>query len=234
VVAAVIVPLSIAQAADTVVAANYPPIMIKGDPVRPGFAVEILQEAAKRSGREIDITFLPFKRAMQRVKTDTATLMPALFYGKSSNDEYLWLERIQSAKLTFATIGPRIDDLDTARSAAIVVENGSTPHVFLKSNGFQNLTVVSSPEASARMVQLGRVDAWMQSRSIVQQTWNDLAPSLPLTMGNVVHEIPIFMVASASLPEEMVTAYRSAVQSMRADGTLAEIWESYGLAPDDQ
>ncbi|MEM8537892.1 MAG: hypothetical protein AAGF56_08530, partial [Pseudomonadota bacterium] len=63
------------HATDTVVAAHYPPLMIETDTERPGYAVEVLQEAARRAGRDIEITFLPYERAMFRVQNDPATLM---------------------------------------------------------------------------------------------------------------------------------------------------------------
>ncbi len=217
--------------ADRVVAANYPPIMIEGEGERPGFAIEILREAARRAGRKVDITFLPFQRAMYTVQMEDATLMPALFKGKKGDEAFLWLVQIQTAKLSFSTTGLRIDDLETARGVgAIVVETGSTPHVFLSQLGFDNLIEVSTPEASARMLLSGRATAWLQSRSAMRNSWAALKQSKPLTLGDVVHQIPIFMVASPTLPDEMIIAYRAAVQAMLDDGTMAAIWGRYGLS----
>ena len=220
-----------AHAADKVVAANYPPIMIEGDERRPGFAIEILHEAARRAGRDVAITFVPFQRAMHILQNDPATLMPALFYGKSRNDAFLWLDKIQTAKLRFATVSGHVDDLETARAlGTIAVENESTPHVFLRDLGFQNLVVVSTPEASARMLLNDRVDAWLQSQSITRQTWTELELPEPLVQGEIVHEVPIFLVASPTLPEEVVIAYRKALNSMRGDGTMKAIWQRYGIS----
>ena len=52
--------LTLAQPTDKVVAAYYPPLMIDTSEDRPGYAVEVLREAARRTGRQVNITFLPF------------------------------------------------------------------------------------------------------------------------------------------------------------------------------
>lgn len=227
VLAAVAAPV---PAADRIVAANYPPIMIEGAEGRPGFAIEILLEAARRAGRDVAITFLPFQRAMHSLQNEDATLMPALFKGKAGDEKFLWLSQIQTAKFSFSTTGPRVDSLEAAREArSVVTETGSTPHVFLSQLGFQNLILVNTPEASALMLQAGRASLWLQSRSIISDTWASIGPSKTLTLGDVVHEVPIFMVASPTMPEEMILAYREAVQSMEEDGTMAAIWERYDL-----
>lgn len=217
-----------AQPIDKVVAANYPPLMIEGDAERPGYAVEVMLEAANRAGRQVDITFLPFERAMFALQNEGATLMPALFYGKKRNDLFQWLVEIQSAKLRFATVSGRVDDLETARALpTIAVESGTTADTFLTQLGFENLTRASTPESSAQMLAAGRVDAWFQNERAMQQMWQRLEIAEPLERGEIIHEVPIFLVASRALPADIATAYQDAVQSMQADGTLEAIWLQY-------
>lgn len=217
-----------AQPVDTVVAANYAPLMIEADPARPGYAIEVLREAATRAGREIDISFMPFQRAMHRVQTGSDVLMPALFYGKDRNDQILWLAQIQVAKLRFTTLASRVDTLEAARRLqSIVVEESTTADVFLTRLGFENLVRVGTPESSANMLAAGRVKAWFQNERVMTQEWHRLEIEAPLNLGDVVHEVPIFMVASPTLPEEVRRAYRDAITAMQADGTLTQIWDSY-------
>lgn len=215
---------SVAQPVDKVVAAHYSPLMIENDEGHTGYAIEVLREAGKRSGREVDINFLPFERAMAELQSDQATMMPALFYGKKRNDSFNWIVEIESAKLRFATTSGLIDDLESARNlASIVVENGTTADVFLSGLGFENLTKVVSPDSSARMLSAGRVSAWFQDDKTITQAWRRLSLPSALEIGDVIHEIPIFMVGSLSLPEDVAQIYKQAVQSMRDDGTLETI-----------
>lgn len=219
-----------AIAKDRVVAAHYPPLMVYNSPDRPGYAVEIMQEAARRAGREIEISFLPFERAILEVQTGRDTLMPALFKGKARDDLFHWIIDIQRAELRFATLGPAVNDLDAARALrSIVLEQGTTGDVLLSNLGFTNLTRLQDPHASAQMLASGRVDAWFLAQSNMERVWRTLGSANPLTFGDLIHSVPIAMVASPDLPPAISAAYRDAVEMMKADGTLDAIINSYEM-----
>ena len=217
-----------AQPTDKVVAAHYPPLMVANDRERPGYALEILKEAARRAGRNINITFLPFERAIFEVQNDPATLMPSLFKGKARDDLFLWVIDISMAELRFAAVNASVNDLDAARALpTIVLENGTTGDTLLTKLGFDNVMRLHDPEASARMLQSGRATAWFLTQSNMQRVWSAIGAQPPLTFGDVVHEVPISIVASPTLPPETKAAYRDAVQSMYDDGTLVDIIARY-------
>ncbi len=216
-------------AADRVVAAHYPPLMIEGgDSERPGLAVEIMEEAARRVGREIEITFLPFERAIHALQTEPATLMPSLFYGKKRDDVFQWLVEIDRAELRFGFLEGQVDDLEMARGLeAIAIERGTTSEVLLKGLGFDNLELVNAPSASAQMLATGRVGAWLLTQDLMQEVWDDLGLSPELQFGEIVHVVPIFLVGSLNLPDAIAGAYRAAVEEMITDGTVAAIKARY-------
>ena len=218
----------VAQPVDKVVAANYPPLMIKDNPARPGYAVEVLQTAAARAGRSLDLSFLPFTRAMAEVRQGTDLLMPALFFGKEPTEEFLWLAEIQVARLSFATLERPINDLESARALpSIVVEQGTTADTYLTAKGFTNLVRVSTPEASARMLHGDRVAAWLLDETLMQMEWQLLGFSEPLRFGTAILEVPIFLVGSAALPRDVADSYRAALKEMGDDGTLDALWRKY-------
>lgn len=220
---------SVAQPVDTVVAANYAPLMIQDDPERPGYAVEVLHEAARRCGRSIDITFMPFERAMLSLRSETDVIMPALFFGKKQNNAFQWLVEINSANLRVATIGDRVDTLEAARKlSSIAVESGTTADAMLTELGFDNLVRTVAPESSGLMLAAGRVDAWFQDGNTIRNFWTQLELTEPLVFGEVLREVPIYLVASTGLNAKVADGYRIAVENMRADGTLDKIAKRYG------
>ncbi|WP_299690185.1 transporter substrate-binding domain-containing protein [uncultured Tateyamaria sp.] len=217
-----------AEPRDRVVAAHYPPLMVAGDTEYPGYAIEIMREAARRAGRSVDITFLPFERAIFELQNTPGTLMPALFRGKERDDLFLWVVDINVAELRFASTTGRIDDLDTARALkSIVVETGTTGEILLNRRAFENVIRMHDPAASARMLESGRVEAWFLTKSNMQRVWSALDASPALIFGDIIHSVPISMVASTDLPDDVTAAYRTAVQSMYDDGTLTGILERY-------
>lgn len=217
-----------AQPMDRVVAANYAPLMIVDGADRPGYAIEVLQEAARRCGRHVDITFLPFERAMRALQSQDHVIMPALFYGKKNNETFQWVVEIQTAKLRFSTLSDPVDTLAAARALdAIVVERGTTSDAMLTELAFDNVIRTGGPESSSRMLEAGRVDAWFQAGMTMQQFWARIDTSAPLILGDIVREVPIYLVASKALPDDVATSYRVAIDGMRADGTLRRLFQSY-------
>ena len=63
----------------------------------------------------------------------------------------------------------------------------------------------------------------------MQQVWDELALEATIEFGDIVHEVATCLVSSASLPDEVSQSYRSAVRSMKDDGTLATLMARYGL-----
>ena len=213
---------------DRVVAAHYPPLMIEGSPENPGYAVEVLQEAARRAGRETRLEFLPFERAIHAILSDEKTLMPALFKGKERDKDILWLAEVQRTGLSFSSVSQPVNTLEAARALPlIVVERGTTSEFFLDRLGFANVQRTRSPQASANMLASGRAQAWLLTEQLMRRTWRNMGLHDDLVVGDMIHDIPVFMVASLQLPEDMRIAYQTAVADMRADGTLHRIAEKY-------
>lgn len=213
---------------DRVSAAHYPPLMISDQPEMPGLAIDILQAAADDLGRQIDLSFVPFQRALYQVKTRSDTLMPALFRNEEREADYLWVARIHAARLRFASLGAPISSLQEARALRrIVVEGGTSNERFLMDQGFDNLVRSGGPDASADMLNSGRVDAWFLTDSLAGATWerHDLGDSL--VFGDVILELPIFLVAGPDFPKDLADAYREAIKRMRSSGALDAILDAY-------
>jgi len=217
-----------AQPVDRVVAANYAPLMIADGGDRPGYAIEVLQEAARRCGRQIEITFVPFERAMLALRSEEDVMMPALFYGKKHNSEFRWLVDIHSARLRFATLSGTVDSIEAARALdTIAIESGTTADAMLSELGFTNLVRTVSPESSGMMLAAGRVDAWFQNGHTMQQFWSQLNITKPMTMGQTIREVPIYLVGSMGLDDAVADDYVRAIEAMRADGTLSALFAYY-------
>ncbi len=222
-------PPAFAQPVDVVVAANYPPLMIEGEPDRPGFAIDVLSEAAKRAGRQTEVQFMPFARAMYAIKKGDAALMPALFFGKPRSDQFDWVVQIDMAQLRFATFNQdAVSDLSAASLLeTIVVERGTTSEFLLEQLDYPNVERTNSPQASAQMLAAGRADAWLLTERLMQHAWRTLDMQGRLTFGPVVDSVPIYVVASPSVSPEVQKAYHDAVETMKRDGSLALIRARY-------
>ena len=222
--------VSVAEATDTdqAVAAYYPPLMIDTSPDRPGLAIDVLRTAADRLGREIELDFVPFQRAMHVTRTRDDTLMAALFRYSSRELDFQWVAQVHEAKLRFMSIGTPVNTIEEARSLTrIGVESGSTGDRYLSELGFENLERQASPDFTARMLAAGRIDAWMLSETLAKSVWRDLGQTRTLSTGGEIFAVPIFLVAGTAFPETIAALYRQTIEDMRADGTLAAIVATY-------
>ena len=216
------------QTHDIVVAANYPPLMVAGDPDRPGFAVEVLRAATERAGRTFDLQFLPFQRALYQTRTTTNTLMPALFRNESREENFRWIAHIHSAQLRFLTLGDAVNTLDQAQELGIIgVEEGSTGDRFLASLGVENVARIKSPSLSAQMLDAGRIETWLLTLPLAKATWRQLGFTKELVAGDVIFELPVYLVSGLDLPDETAEAYVQAIKAMDEDGTLAQLRAKY-------
>ncbi|WP_189799413.1 ABC transporter substrate-binding protein [Tateyamaria sp. syn59] len=213
---------------DRVVAAHYPPLMIEGNADRQGYAVDVLREAARRADRQIELQFLPFQRAVHEVLTGEATLMPALFKGKAHDAQILWVTEFHRTSLNFASVSGPVNTLDDARAlSSIVVERGTTSENVLDQLGFGNVHSTTSPDASANMLASGRADAWLLTEDMMRMTWGMLDMENPLFIGETIRDIPVFLVASPTLPDDTRRTYMAQINEMRADGTLERLLQRY-------
>ena len=213
---------------DQVVAAYYPPLMIGAGGDTAGLAIEILQGAAKRAGRKINIEFMPFQRALYRLENDPSVMMPALFRNPEREAKYQWVAQIHATQLQFITLEKRIDTLDAARAlGAIGVETGASTEAFLAERGFSNLRHVGTPDATAQMLRSKRVDAWFLTEPLARGAWRRLGFEEDLVIGDVIFEQSIFVVSHVDFPSDVVAAYRAAIADMLADGTIAMILAKY-------
>ncbi len=213
---------------DRIVAAHYPPLMDEFNGSAPGLAIEILEQAALIAGRQIDVRFLPFQRAMLETKTRDDTLMPALFRNEEREADFQWVALIQTARMKFVTTRAQVHDLTTARKLNLIaVERGSSTERFLKDKGFTNLFVTNDPVSSAQMLAAGRVDAWFLTERLIEKTWKSRKLKPDPVFGDVIHELPIYLVAGPDFPSDVAQAYSAAIKEMRNSGDMSRIIDQY-------
>ena len=218
---------------DHAVAAHYPPLMIAGNPERPGSSVEILLEAARRAGREVRLEFLPFRRALKTVQHGRNVLQPSLFRRPEREPLYTWVVQTNVVQNTFNTVGAPIDTLEQGRDLTWVgVEHSSALDLLLTGAGYDNLSRVDRPEINAQKLMNGRIDAWALPHLVAVDIWKRQGFDVPLIGGASLMAEQNYIIASPDTDAAVLAAYRAAVEDMREDGTLQAILEKYGWPVD--
>lgn len=217
-----------AQAPDCIVAAYYPPFMNSDSDTNAGMSIDIIREAARRAGREVQIQFLPFPRLLMELQSPRDCIMPALFRNLTREGQYQWIATYDSADLRVLTMGAPVNTIEDARALPIIgVEAGASADQFLTSLGFENLYRVPGPASSAKMLYSGRVSAWVQTSTVAKGMWQELGLKQPVQMGAPIYSVPVYVAARLGFPDAVAQTYHDAIHEMIADGTVERIMASY-------
>lgn len=215
------------HAPDKVIAAYYPPLMME-NPARPGLSIEILQRAAALSGRTLDITFVPFARAVKTLTRREDYLLPAYFRSPAREASCAWVARTHTVHNVFNTLGRPVDTLDDARKLTrIGVEADTAMDVMLTRLGFDNLIRTSTPLITTQQLRSGRIDAWALTRSIARWVWDDLGHPEHLVQGTPVAIADVYVAASRTVSDNLVEDYAGAIDTLHASGAVREIVARY-------
>jgi polar amino acid transport system substrate-binding protein len=212
---------------DKVVAAYYPPLMID-DTERPGLSIEILQRAADRLGRELEITFMPYARALKTLRRRENHLLPALLRNPDHETDYTWVARTHTVRDVFNTIDTPINTLEQARQRTLIgVESNAAMDVMLTRLGFTNLVRTSSPIMSTQQLRSGRIGAWALTRSVSRWIWNELGHPEDLLQGTPVAIADVYVAASSRVSRALASDYTQAILSLHVDGSVKSIVRRY-------
>lgn len=213
---------------DTIVTAHYPPFAIGPQMEREGYAVDILRIAAKRAGRDVSVRFLPFNRVLLALENRNDTIMPALFRMPQREHMFQWVASYETRDLNIMSVGSPVNTIkDARRLGSVALERESFADQFVREMALGNLVYQTTLESSARMLNAGRVDAWVQSSINATSIWGQLELDTPLFISPPIQSIPIYVTAGLGFPVEATQAYSNAIETMIEDGTIADIIASY-------
>ncbi|MBG0790769.1 MAG: ABC transporter substrate-binding protein [Desulfovibrionaceae bacterium] len=167
--------------------AELPPIIHEcGDGRLEGFAVDVLCEALRQSGREIDpsdIKNMPWARALEECRSRPGTALLALAMLPSRKTEYKWVGPIalmQSGLFAMKSSNIVINRPADYSRYRIGVVRDTAPAYFLfeaLDRTVLRLEEVNNIRASIRMMRAGRLDLTVQSEPGFSQLLHEMGIS---------------------------------------------------------
>jgi len=210
------------------VAANLPPYLIENSPQEPGFGYELGAEMAKRAGYQLDIEFMPFARA-QLVARETPGKLIFLVRSPDREAHYSWLVHLYAPKIVFATTKAPIDSIEQAKSVPrVTVVPVSPQEKDLREAGITNLELIENPQLSAKMLESGRVDAWLTHDLRAVYVWNKLgfAPR-SLVLGKPMRAEHAYLAAHKDISPLLKDKLGAAMGTMKQDGSYRRLSQKY-------
>lgn len=224
-----------AHAANTAVellAVQSPP-MAMADEAERGAVLELVMAATERAGLSARVTFIPWRRAQEVVTGGKDLLISPLTWLPSRADRFTWIAPICRMERAIASTRYRIDSLDQARKdrRVLVVGAGSAQELQLRDWGYPEDLIVTTPLGTreADMLASGRVDGWYSGTQQIRWRWQREGWAQTLIIGNPITVDQVHLGCSRDCDPTLVATLRSALQSLRDDGTSDRILARYAL-----
>lgn len=194
-----------------------------------GMLGDVALAAIARAGYLSHIHVTPWLRAQLQVRRGQNRLIIPLSRTPEREGLYTWVAPIMSLEHAFFSLDAPIANFAEAhqRYQRIAVGVGTAQIEILKAEGFSSQQIVKLKlgENPARMLELGRVDAWFTGVPEGLYLWDN--NSSKLQMSPVLATTSEYLACSKSCDSSLVENLRNSIDELREDGTIDVILETY-------
>lgn len=227
--------LSFAQA-DTITAAQDPWAPFVQDQGDPGLSVELVRAALEHEGYELEMTIMPWARAIKQVSDGDIDVLVATWYTEERTAYLRYSEPYIQNQLKFikrAGDNFEFNGLDslTGKTVGIVRDYGY-------GDDFSNAPNFSRPETTniaSNLLKLkaGRIDLTLEDEIVALSTMKNegIDPSEFEFTSNALSVNNLHVSSGKANPrsEEIIAAFNRGLSAIRENGTMAELLKKYGI-----
>jgi ABC-type amino acid transport substrate-binding protein len=193
---------------------------------------DILREAARRIGQDIEIVPIVWARGQKLAQTETGAGAATVTRVPPREELYVWIEDYMPLTLTLFVKKDSTQDpksLQDLRGMNVGIERGAVADFVL--NGMDdhgiNVTSVTEPELLAQMLNKDRIEGWLIWDIIGMENFRrlDMIDEVKRTFSYIVG--PIYLVTNSTVSEESVSKWRQTLAAMKADGFIQKTLVRY-------
>lgn len=216
-------------------ATEWPPFY-GADLENNGFVSAIIREAFERAGYTIDISFLPWKRAMAGTESGKFDGLFTMWYRADREESFAFSDALPANEYVFfkrKDTEIEFTSLDALTSHTVGMVRGYAPPETFDQSKF-TVSLANTDEDNLKKLIRGRVDLVLTDKIVAQHIINT-------ALGGEGAELEVFgeplgietqhfvMSKQAQDYASTIDAFNTALASMEEDGTLGEILASYGF-----
>lgn len=194
-----------------------------------GMVGDVALAAISRAGYLSHLHLTPWLRAQQRVSRGENLLIIPMSRSPEREDLYTWIAPIMVMERAFFSLDAPVSSFAEARERyqRIAVGAGTAQMDILKSEGFSDRQIVSVKLGAnpARMLELGRVDAWFTGVPEGLYRWPGSTNTL--RMSPIMSKIDLYLACSKRCDKAMVKELRESVTALRREGITQTIQDAY-------
>jgi polar amino acid transport system substrate-binding protein len=202
-----------------------------------GYTVEVVREALKRVGYELETVWLPWKRAQVEAARGDCDGLGASYYTKERASKFAYSDPVATTEIVF--FKRTEDDIRYSRLEDLKPYKIGTgfgygyPEEFLKANYLQKIEAYDVKTNITRLLHK-RIDLIIESRQTIvfylNQEYPDMTNSLEI-LGEPLETMSLYVPFSKNRPnyKQKVEDFNRGLKVIKQDGTYQKIMKKHGL-----
>lgn len=190
----------------------------------------LVAEMARRVGYTKAIELMPQVRAIETARAGPMVLLP-LGRNESRENLFQWQLKLLEDDVLIVTRQDSpldISSVDGVRELAIGGLRGGMAFNIAEREGFTHLESVAEEKLNARKLAAGRIAAWVGVwNSIKRAQISENLPLSALRRGAILRRAEIHLAASPDVPAADLARWKTALESIKADGTYRRVLADY-------
>jgi polar amino acid transport system substrate-binding protein len=213
---------------------EVPPLTLN-EPARKGVVGDIVIEAIRRAGHSTKLVVVPSARAMGIVQSDDSrdALLIPLARQPAREQFYTWIAPVIKVNRAFFALDRKVNSFAEARASLrhIAVARGTAGVNILREQGFADTQIyqVADTIAGAKMLLLGRVDAWYGPALQFREWQRSEDPGYRAKMGAHLGATFNYLACSLRCDPALRAQLADTIAKMRKDGSIKAIEARYGI-----
>lgn len=210
---------------------EFPPFNYTQDGKLTGLSSDVMMELTKRVGHPMNAEVLPWARAYGLIQRQDGLILYSMTRTEAREELFKWVGPISSNKWVFFSkkgSGIVINSLDDAKKVkAIGAYKEDAAETFLKEQGFTNIDSVPNDELNVPKLMGGRIELWIvgELQGIHKAKQKGQSDNLEKVFD--VKDTQLYIAFSKNTPDEVIAAWQSALDAIKADGTYDAIVKKY-------
>jgi polar amino acid transport system substrate-binding protein len=210
--------------------ADAPPLsMLEQNQLR-GIVGEVTTKAAARAGYDLHPLAPPWPRTQHVVPDGEDLLIIPLSRTPEREAQYTWIAPVLTMDRAFFSLDKPVQTFEQARRTytRIAVGMGSAQERKLRDEGFSDTQIypLKIGENPARMLLLGRVDAWFNGIAESRYIWREVSDR-SLSVSPSLMRSDMYLACSRHCDPAIVAAFAKAIGQLRKEGVIKRIADAY-------
>ncbi len=220
----------------SIVTEDFPPYSYLEDGRITGVSAEVVRAVLKEAGTDAEIKTYPWARAYRSALNEKNVLIYSIGRTKERENLFKWVGIVAPCDIYLFKLKERkeikADSLDTAKHYVLGILRQDMCLDYLKSKGFDNITVSDTDEDSIKILVRKRVDlipfAELSFVFSVGKLGYDPSDFEKVCFIKDLSE-GLYMAFSKETPDILVERFKNALDKVKADGTYNRIMNAYSL-----